>query len=68
MNSLCSDAVIVNETNDNWTRIGKDLLQQADIQINGSRAWDIQLHHAGFFNRKADSGFRIERIGVVLVQ
>ncbi|ECY6091140.1 cyclopropane-fatty-acyl-phospholipid synthase, partial [Salmonella enterica subsp. enterica serovar Enteritidis] len=51
MNTLCSDAVIVNETNDNWTRMGKELLSQADIQINGSRAWDIQLHHAGFFKR-----------------
>ncbi|HGY3717713.1 TPA: cyclopropane fatty acyl phospholipid synthase [Citrobacter gillenii] len=56
MNSLCSDAVIVNETNDNWTRMGKDLLQQADIQINGSRAWDIQLHHAGFFKRVLQQG------------
>ncbi|EGT0620686.1 MULTISPECIES: cyclopropane fatty acyl phospholipid synthase [Citrobacter] len=56
MNSLCSDAVIVNETNDNWTRMGKELLSQADIRINGSRAWDIQLHHAGFFKRVLQQG------------
>ena len=56
MNTLCSDAVIVNETNDNWTRMGKELLSQADIQINGSRAWDIQLHHVGFFKRVLQQG------------
>ncbi|HFQ7237954.1 cyclopropane fatty acyl phospholipid synthase [Citrobacter braakii] len=56
MNSLCSDAVIVNETNDNWTRMGKELLSQADIRINGTRAWDIQLHHAGFFKRVLQQG------------
>ncbi|ASE43059.1 MULTISPECIES: cyclopropane fatty acyl phospholipid synthase [Citrobacter] len=56
MNSLCSDAVIVNETNDNWTRMGKELLSQADIRINGSRTWDIQLHHAGFFKRVLQQG------------
>ncbi|EGT5657791.1 cyclopropane fatty acyl phospholipid synthase [Citrobacter braakii] len=56
MNSLCSDAVNVNETNDNWTRMGKELLSQADIRINGSRAWDIQLHHAGFFKRVLQQG------------
>ncbi|MDM2825467.1 cyclopropane fatty acyl phospholipid synthase [Citrobacter sp. Cpo089] len=56
MNSLCSDAVIVNETNDNWTRMGKELLSQADIRINGSRAWDIQLHHTGFFKRVLQQG------------
>ncbi|MBC6501272.1 cyclopropane fatty acyl phospholipid synthase [Citrobacter freundii] len=56
MNSLCSDAVIVNETNDNWTRMGKELLSQADIRINGSRPWDIQLHHAGFFKRVLQQG------------
>ncbi|WP_370607917.1 cyclopropane fatty acyl phospholipid synthase [Citrobacter meridianamericanus] len=56
MNSLCSDAVIVNERNDNWTRMGKELLSQADIRINGSRPWDIQLHHAGFFKRVLQQG------------
>ncbi|MEH0013953.1 cyclopropane fatty acyl phospholipid synthase [Citrobacter portucalensis] len=56
MNSLCSDAVIVNETNDNWTRMGKELLSQADIRINDSRAWDIQLHHTGFFKRVLQQG------------
>lgn len=36
--------------------MGKELLQQADIQINGSRPWDIQLHHAGFFKRVLQQG------------
>jgi hypothetical protein len=42
MNSLCSDAVIVNETNDNWTRMGKELLSQADIRL--------MAHVPGTFN------------------
>ena len=36
--------------------MGKELLSQADIQINGSRAWDIQLHHVGFFKRVLQQG------------
>ncbi|SBW25847.1 Cyclopropane-fatty-acyl-phospholipid synthase [Citrobacter europaeus] len=48
--------MIVNEINDNWTRMGKELLSQADIRINGSRAWDIQLHHTGFFKRVLQQG------------
>ena len=36
--------------------MGKELLSQADIRINGSRAWDIQLHHAGFFKRVLQQG------------
>jgi cyclopropane-fatty-acyl-phospholipid synthase len=36
--------------------MGKELLSQADIQINGSRARDIQLHHVGFFKRVLQQG------------
>lgn len=36
--------------------MGKELLSQADIRINGSRAWDIQLHHTGFFKRVLQQG------------
>lgn len=36
--------------------MGKELLSQADIRINGSRTWDIQLHHAGFFKRVLQQG------------
>ena len=36
--------------------MGKELLSQADIRINGTRAWDIQLHHAGFFKRVLQQG------------
>lgn len=36
--------------------MGKELLSQADIRINGSRARDIQLHHAGFFKRVLQQG------------
>ena len=28
-----------------------DLLALADIQLNGNRPWDIQIHNNGFFNR-----------------
>jgi cyclopropane-fatty-acyl-phospholipid synthase len=29
----------------------RDLLESADIQVNGSRAWDIQVHDGRFFDR-----------------
>ncbi len=29
----------------------EDLLAQADVRINGSRAWDIQVVHSDFFDR-----------------
>ena len=33
-----------------------DLLAVADIQINGARSWDIQVHDARFFDRVLASG------------
>jgi cyclopropane-fatty-acyl-phospholipid synthase len=33
-----------------------DLLAQGDIQINGSRPWDLQVHHPDFFKRILGQG------------
>lgn len=32
-------------------RILRELLDSADIQIGGSRPWDIQVYHSGFYDR-----------------
>ena len=56
MATVCSDVINVEELNDNWSRMAKELLQQADIKINGSRPWDIQVHHADFFKRVFQQG------------
>lgn len=56
MATVCSDVLNVEELNDNWSRMAKELLQQADIKINGSRPWDIQVHHADFFKRVFQQG------------
>lgn len=56
MVTVCSDVINVEELNDNWSRMAKELLQQADIKINGSRPWDIQVHHADFFKRVFQQG------------
>jgi cyclopropane-fatty-acyl-phospholipid synthase len=42
MNSLCSDAVIVNETNDNWTRMEKSCFHK--------RISELMAHAPGTFN------------------
>lgn len=56
MATVCSDVINIEELNDNWSRMAKELLQQADIKINGSRPWDIQVHHADFFKRVFQQG------------
>ncbi|WP_249023253.1 MULTISPECIES: cyclopropane fatty acyl phospholipid synthase [Kluyvera] len=56
MATVCSDVINVEELNDNWSRMAKELLQQVDIKINGSRPWDIQVHHADFFKRVFQQG------------
>lgn len=56
MATVCSDVINVEELNDNWSQMAKELLQQADIKINGSRPWDIQVHHADFFKRVFQQG------------
>lgn len=32
------------------------LLNDADIQVNGSRPWDLQVHHENFFKRVFTQG------------
>lgn len=56
MATVCSDVISFEELNDNWSRMGNDLLLQADIKINGTRPWDIQIHHADFFKRVFQQG------------
>ena len=56
MATVCSDVISIDELNDNWSRMGNDLLSQADIKINGARPWDIQVHHADFFKRVFQQG------------
>jgi len=34
-----------------WQDLAENMLQSADITINGSRAWDIQVHKPEFFER-----------------
>ncbi|MFO6296648.1 cyclopropane fatty acyl phospholipid synthase [Rahnella selenatireducens] len=36
---------------DPWSLLGKNLLHKADIQIEGTRPWDIRIRHPGFFKR-----------------
>lgn len=35
----------------NWQRIAESLLNQAGIEINGSRPFDIQIHNTDFYKR-----------------
>jgi cyclopropane-fatty-acyl-phospholipid synthase len=35
----------------NYKKIVKELLSHADIKIDGSRPWDIQVHNDGFYKR-----------------
>ncbi|MBK5143401.1 cyclopropane fatty acyl phospholipid synthase [Budviciaceae bacterium BWR-B9] len=54
MSSSCIEDV---STQDNpWYRIISELLEQADIEINGSRPFDIQVHHPQFFKRVVQQG------------
>ncbi len=39
-----------------WRRIVSDLLGKADIEINGSREFDIQVHNSQFFKRVLQQG------------
>ena len=54
MSSSCAEAVTSEENA--WFRIARELLEQADIRVNGSRPWDIQVHHADFFKRVIQEG------------
>ena len=37
-------------------RKGEDLLAHTDIQLNGNRPWDIQVHNPEFFQRVLSGG------------
>lgn len=39
-----------------WYRIVHELLDKADIEINGSRSWDIQVKNPDFFKRVLQEG------------
>ncbi|MBA2816960.1 cyclopropane fatty acyl phospholipid synthase [Candidatus Pantoea persica] len=39
-----------------WYRIVHEMLEKADIVINGSRPWDIQIKHPDFFKRVIQEG------------
>lgn len=41
---------------DSWQRIASDLLDEAGIEINGSRPFDIQVHNQQFFKRVLQQG------------
>lgn len=56
MATVCTDVISVEQLNDNWSRMGNDLLRQADIKINGVRPWDIQVYHSDFFKRVFQQG------------
>lgn len=54
MSSTCAEAVNFEENH--WFRIARELLDRADIRINGSRPWDIQVTNAAFFKRVMQEG------------
>lgn len=41
---------------DSWQRIASELLNQAGIEINGTRPYDIQVHNNEFFKRVLQQG------------
>ena len=51
-----SYAEAVTPEDNHWYRIVHELLEKADIEINGSRPWDIRIHHPGFFKRVLQEG------------
>ncbi|BAN96029.1 cyclopropane-fatty-acyl-phospholipid synthase [Plautia stali symbiont] len=54
MSSSCIEEVSLEENQ--WFRIAHELLERADIHINGTRPWDIQVRHADFFKRVLQEG------------
>lgn len=54
MSSSYAEAVSPEENH--WYRIVHELLEKADIEINGSRPWDIHITHPGFFKRVLQEG------------
>ncbi len=54
MSSSCIEEVNLKENH--WFRIVQELLQTADIEVNGSRPWDIQVSNPAFFRRVLQEG------------
>lgn len=54
MSSSCIEEVGLKENN--WYRIVREMLQTADVEINGSRPWDIQVKNPQFFRRVLQEG------------
>lgn len=54
MSSSYAEEVSLEENH--WYRIVHELLEKADIEINGSRPWDIHINHSGFFKRVLQEG------------
>ncbi|NIF20062.1 cyclopropane fatty acyl phospholipid synthase [Candidatus Pantoea multigeneris] len=54
MSSSCIEEVSLEENH--WFRIAHELLSKADIEINGTRPWDIQVKHPDFFKRVLQEG------------
>lgn len=54
MSSSCIEEVSLEENQ--WFRIAHELLERADIHINGTRPWDIQVKHPDFFKRVLQEG------------
>ena len=54
MSSSCIEEVSLEENH--WFRIVNELLERADIAVNGTRPWDIQVKHPDFFKRVLQEG------------
>ncbi|WP_016680784.1 class I SAM-dependent methyltransferase, partial [Yersinia pestis] len=54
MSSSCIEDQSVQESP--WFRIVQDMLNQADIEINGSRPFDIRVNNPDFFKRVLQGG------------
>ncbi len=54
MSSSCIEEVSLEENH--WFRIVNELLARADVAVNGSRPWDIQVKHPDFFKRVLQEG------------
>ncbi|CNE90527.1 cyclopropane fatty acyl phospholipid synthase [Yersinia nurmii] len=54
MSSSCIEDQSIQENP--WYRIANEMLSQANIEINGSRPFDIQVHNPDFFKRALQQG------------
>ncbi|KGT91565.1 cyclopropane fatty acyl phospholipid synthase [Erwinia typographi] len=54
MSSSCIEEVNLGENQ--WYRILQEMLHSADIEINGTRPWDIHINNPDFFKRVMQEG------------